>query len=276
MAYRSEFDHFLLTRLNVNPPLPPNAWLRSRLDILRRWALPTVRRQMDHLDGWLIFCNAESPAWFRDELCALLHAREEVIWVEGSFSGKTAVDAIAPRLTNKKFLITTRLDSDDAISDDFVQLVQSCFDHQGDEFINFTYGAQYSNGEIYFRADPSNAFVSLIERRNEHRPMGVFVDWHTRIHKYGLVRQVKTHPTWIQNVHGGNIANYVSGIPVAPEEVLRHFALDVPIRHRSPFSLFAHKIRFSTALAFKVLFSAHRIKWLLRTITSGPRILPPK
>ena len=62
-------------------------------------------------------------------------------------------------------LITSRLDNDDAIARDFVEMVQNCFTKQEVEFINFTYGAQYSDGRMFARLDPSNAFISLIERR---------------------------------------------------------------------------------------------------------------
>lgn len=270
---RSDFDHFLLTRFNVRfdakSRAPSDEWLRRRLDIMRQWALPAVRRQTASLDGWLVFCDAGSPAWFRDEMSALLRAPEVPVWVDGLFCTQTVTTALEKRMSNRQFLITTRVDNDDSISIDFIQLVQKYFRYQEREFINFTYGSQYGNGHLYFRADPSNAFISLIERRRERAPMSVFVDMHTVVQKYGPVRQVRTHPTWIQNVHGDNVANCIRGIPVDPDKVLRHFVLDIPIERQNSLSLLAHKIRMLTILTFRVFSSLNRIKWLLKVLLSG-------
>lgn len=268
---RLEFDHFVLTRFNVRgdaeSSFPADDWLRARLDIFRQWCLPSIRSQTVAPDYWLIFCDSKSSTWFREELSSLLRPGEEIVWVEGPSSVRMFIDAIMKR-SRKGYLITTRLDNDDAIACDFVEMVQDCFDGQEREFINFTYGAQYCNGRCFIRIDPSNPFISLIEKRSDAAPMTVHIDWHNRLERHGSVRRVRSHLAWLQHVHGGNVANVVRGIPVRPEKALRYFSLSVPVKPMSRLAMCWSIFMTSGMLAIRVLSSAHRIKWLLLSLWS--------
>lgn len=268
------FDHFILTRFNVPPSpgasKPSNQWLIDRLRIFKDWCLPSIRSQTVRPDYWLVFCDAESPPWFRQELHELLGPGEEAVWVSGSSSPEMFATAVANRCSGKPYLITTRVDNDDAISRDFVEMVQNLFGAQEKLFINFTQGSQHSQGRFYWRLDPSNAFISLIERHTPERtaPLTVFVDWHTRLGGHGDIARVKTHTAWIQNVHGGNIANVVRGLPVRPEKVLRHFSLSVPTTEVKTLKLLLDAILASVSISVRVATSGSRIKWLFKSIFS--------
>jgi len=71
-----EFEHFLLTRFNVRPdavsPPPTEEWLRHRLELFRRYALPSVAKQTVNPHQWLVLCDGGSPDWLRRELCGQL------------------------------------------------------------------------------------------------------------------------------------------------------------------------------------------------------------
>lgn len=269
---REEFDHFLLTRFYVRRDIhsepASEEWLRYRLGIFRQWSLPSVRGQTVPPDTWLIFCDSASPEWFKGELGALLGKGEEIVWVNGVASPEMFAKAVFERLGTKQYLITSRLDNDDAISQDFVRMVQNCFEHQVMEFINFTYGAQYCDGRFFARVDPSNAFVSLIERRSNGMPKTVHIDWHNRLEKYAPVHRIKTHYAWLQNVHGGNVANVVRGIPVPPDNVLRLFSISVPALKIGHLALLRGKLSAAIFLAIRVFSSRSRIKWLLQSFLS--------
>lgn len=267
---RSEFDHFLLTRFNIRydlgSPLASDPWLRERLCIFRQWTLPSVMQEADNLDGWLIFCDARSPEWFRYEVTSLLTKPAEVIWVDGAFGTEAIRNVLEPRMSGKPFLITTRLDNDDAISCDFFQLVQGCFDYQDLEFINLTYGIEYEKGQLYLVRKLSNPFVSLIEKRGESPIKSVYVDEHQLLSRHGKVREVRTHPAWIQNIHGGNLANRVTGVPVSHKKVLHHFSLQVPRQSRRYTPLFVAQAALAMLTARRTYLSRGWARMLLKRL----------
>jgi hypothetical protein len=267
-----EFAHLLLTRFNVlseeRVKPPSDAWLRERLDIFKAWCLPSVRGQLVRPDAWLIFCDQSSPAWFLDELRGSLVEREEVVLVAGAATPEFYSKIVDNRSTESAFIITTRLDNDDAIASDYIQMVQDRFSFQDLEFINFSLGAQYANGRLYARLDPSNAFLSLIERRSIVRPKTVFIDWHNRVDRHGRVRRLWTHYAWLQNVHGGNLANVVRGIPVRSTAVMKYFSISIPVLQISRVVLLRDAIINLSILSWRVVWSGRRLKWLFMSIMS--------
>lgn len=273
---RASFEHVVLTRFNVrmsetSPPLP-NSWLVSRLSLFEHYTLAAVRSQVRHPDLWLVFCDDRSPGWFRTELEAMLtEPHFEAVWLSEVFGGDISAREVAERASGRKFLITTRIDNDDLVARDFISGIQECFDEQRCQFINFTHGAQTEKGRMYLRSDPSNAFVSLIERRGPGRPMTVFVDAHNRLGKYAEIVQMRTHPMWIQVIHGANVANAVHGIRTQPDNVLQYFDVQPPMEHSSRFVLETDKALSALRLALRVLSRPHRIRWAWRVILSDAR-----
>lgn len=76
------------------------------------------------------------------------------------------------------YLITTRIDSDDAMAVDFMAAVQAQFGRQERLFVNFTRGVQIDRTGAVYRSDVlSNPFVSLIERRDHTRPPDTVISW---------------------------------------------------------------------------------------------------
>jgi hypothetical protein len=107
-------------------------------------------------------------------------------------------------------LITTRLDNDDGLCVDFIQRVQAEFRGQRSEVINFTYGYVWRNGRIYWHADRSSPFASLIECTANIRT--VWPRWHTRLSELAPIIQVADQPMWLQVVHGANVRNRTRGV----------------------------------------------------------------
>ena len=237
-------------------------WLASRLKLFERYTLATVRSQVRHPDLWLVFCDRRSPGWFRTELEAMLtEPHFEAVWLDEVFGRDICAREVAQRASGCTFLITTRLDNDDLVARDFIDAIQACFNEQVLGFVNFTHGAQTEDGRIYLRSDPSNAFVSLIERRTPGRPMTVFVDAHNRLGKHGKIVQVRTHPMWIQVIHGANMANLVHGIRTRPDIVLRYFDARLPVDHTGVVTLEVDRVISALRLAVRVLSRPHRIRW---------------
>jgi hypothetical protein len=220
----------------------------------------------------LVLCDGSSPDWLRRELCGQLPDYAEVVWLAEPFS----VDVIARQVDSRRqgagHLITTRMDNDDCVARDFMSAIQEQFVEQDREFINFTRGGQVRDGCVYQRLDPSNAFISLIEAVDPGQvPMTVFVAWHDRLRQYGPVRQIKTHPMWLQVVHYANLANRVHGIRVQPDSVMQHFDVQLELDPSTRQEIMLDRARTGVALSARVIRNPHRIVWLWRSIRSSKR-----
>ena len=112
------------------------------------------------------------------------------------------------------YLITTRLDNDDALSNDHMASVQRAFQDQSREFISFPFGLQSLRGHLYNVYWTANPFLSLIERvGNDGRFTTVFCVAHDRVRDQGKVRGIVDAPQWLQVLHGSNLHNALRGWP---------------------------------------------------------------
>jgi len=259
-----EFDHFLITRFNTRlKERASDEWLKHRLEYFRSMCIPSIKAQSVQAFKWLVYFDAERDQWFEDEVNTLAAGLFEPVWVEGKFDPKACAEDVAAR-TSKPWVITTRMDNDDALAVDFVELVQSHFAERT-EFINFTAGLQLTDdGKLVKRSDPSNAFISLIEPSAE--PMGVYVDWHNKVSAYAPVRQVAIHPMWVQMVHGKNIANATRGIRAEHALLAKYFAVERVAAPVGKLALRFHQAMSAMSLALRVVSKPHRIVWMFKVL----------
>jgi hypothetical protein len=235
----SVFDHFVLTRFNVKMPIYAHgdeAWLAERIELFERYCLPSFKAQTNKDFTWLLFADQDSPDWFRQRLETCVAGLAEVVYVDGFFTGETAAAAVHER-ARRSSVITTRVDNDDAIADDFIAVVQSQFRGQQLQLINLVNGAQYSRRHVYLRPYTRNPFISLVEQVGHDLPRTVFVRRHFELDTVAPVANIRTsHPMWLQVVHGDNVLTELVGLRTRRGKVVPYFAcaLDVdrdPVGH---------------------------------------------
>ncbi len=114
---------------------------------------------------------------------------------------------------NFEYLLTTRLDSDDAIALNHIEIVQENFEEVNNKILNLWHGYKilYPTFSTQKLIHPVNSFISLIEKAEKNKifltAMGI---WHTYIYGYGNVKQINTqNPMWLMNIHGDNIKNEI-------------------------------------------------------------------
>ncbi|HVE14230.1 MAG TPA: glycosyltransferase [Elusimicrobiota bacterium] len=231
------FDHLLITRFNVAWPDGPNqgldpGWLEARFQLFERFCLPSVRAQSCSNFRWLILMDERTPAEYRNRIEA--HARWENLHPVYLRRPLTVLDdgfldvVRAHARPDVRYLITTRLDNDDAIARHFIQAIQEAFRGVKREVLEFPCGYVWNEHKLYRVPHyPSNPFSSLIEERDEFTT--VYGDTHESLAKSAPVRVLARRPSWIQVVHGGNIANRVRGVRcrLSAQALGRDFALDI-------------------------------------------------
>lgn len=224
-------QHFILTRFNIASPgreapiRNSPGWLERRFDLFEMYCLPSMAAQQHGAYRWLIYFDEETPQAFRERIAAA-QARVpfDAIFV-GPFRASLAASDIAARLTSQEGrLVTTRLDNDDAIADDFLATIRAEAErHPDGTILNFPRGVALSGGRLYTAADDSNPFTSLVERAS-----GAATIWaapHTELAKRFPLRQVAAPPSWLQVVHGENVANRIKGKRMGDKAVLARFSL---------------------------------------------------
>jgi hypothetical protein len=270
-------EHLLLTRLSVRlddeAATPPDAWLRGRLDLFTTVCAPSVNGQVLPFDRWLLFFDESTPDWFVDACRALVAVPHEVVRMSEVWSPAAVARAVASR-SAARFLITSRLDSDDAVARTYAQTVRSRFTQQSYAFINLLQGAQWSRSGLATYSHPSNAFISCVEEVGPGGPKTVFVDWHDRVGRLAPLEQVRgTPPMWMQGVHEGNLLNGESGWPVRPDVVLAHFdvELDGSLHERSAAGLVVARVRAVGRLAARIAARPSRLRWVPRYLLARTR-----
>lgn len=229
------FTHLVLTKFNVDTPYAPSArgieplWLKARFELFLRYCYPSVTRQEGVEFRWFIFCNILSPDWFKKEMSRLNDVVIPV-FVEGLATDEVLGQKVMEAgVVHTPYVITTRIDNDDAISRRHLWHVQRAFRRQEREFIAFPLGLQLFRGHLYSVYYPCNPFLSLIERVSDNgRATTVFCVSHTKVRTAGKVRHLWKSPQWLQVLHSQNIENSLMGWPRLRSKMHSEFHLSWP------------------------------------------------
>ncbi|MBD2096763.1 hypothetical protein H6F90_16795 [Trichocoleus sp. FACHB-591] len=214
----SSFQHFLITRINIdwNISKPRSQqernnidFLKYRLDIFEKTCYPSVKAQTEKKFTWLILLDAELPSIFRERIQSYCsHSNIEILPVYIS-SKENCLSELKAAISEKTLkttthIITTNLDSDDAVSRKFISTIQNQFREQDSEFINFPFGYLYQLKEqkAFLREWLTAPCYTLIE---DHKNFETVLKYgHDQISNY-KVYHVFTTPMWLMTAHNMNV-----------------------------------------------------------------------
>jgi Putative rhamnosyl transferase len=205
------------------PAIHPRAWLQRRLDLFLRFCLPSVAAQTREDFVWLVFCDELTDA----EILAELRAAERrlpamrVAVTDLFHDPHHHVCSLLDPGT--EVLITTRVDSDDAIADRYLEAVREYavpFHRSAhpDLLLNFPRGYRRDEGagRLYEARMHASPFHSLFERPGRGpvataiQPLNTALyDQHATLHRQRFTHQDDSMHGWIQVLHGGNVANQI-------------------------------------------------------------------
>ncbi|MGN6267192.1 MAG: glycosyltransferase [Ginsengibacter sp.] len=221
------FQHFLVTRFNLRVSewkttksgldLLSEAWLNDRFEKFESYCLPSVLNQKNKNFKWLIFLDKLTPSKYLSKIEKLQKTYPGIhcYFINGitelNDAFKEAINTLIDK--NKDWIITTRLDNDDAIHENFVEEIQNNFTPQHETVIDARSGLQLNiqknKAEVRKLYNEFNPFLSLIEKS---------VDFQTAISKphrewassKNLV-VLENKPLWIEVVHHHNKLNEADG-----------------------------------------------------------------
>ena len=227
------FDHVIITRYSVRmyaDVVLDDDWLAYRWGFFRDALVASLSRQTVDDFTWLVFFDAESPDWLRDLVAEACPGLFTPVWHAGSWVHEPIRHAVE-RVTSRPYLITTRIDSDDAVSRFFVEDVQARFAEQDSQYVNLMHGVQIDRSTQLFHAHfAENGFISYVEKRIVNEPPRT-VFWcmaHEESSNFAPVLNVVGPPRWMQVIHGGNVANSVRGLRARAGPIVPDFDVDLP------------------------------------------------
>lgn len=221
-------EHLIITRFSVPTTLAGkrrvvdanDEYLRYRLGLFERFCLPSILAQTEKRFKWFVLFGADTPDWLRAELDEYESRKQFIPLYAASFA--EALDSIREwvciNVSEGGWLLTTRLDNDDALSCRYVEIVQSlCGTEYEQYYFNAREGQQVTVRSVdpkewgyYHLRYPGSPFVSMLERVREepvkmvyHRPHGSIK---SKIVGYP-VKDLTHFPLWMQILHGKNIGN---------------------------------------------------------------------
>lgn len=254
-------DHFLLTRFNLkktdwkkdknSQQVLDEKWLKNRIELFSNYCLPSVLGQTVRNFKWLIFFQ-EDPEPEIGELVKKLEVHDfiEPVFVNGFEEFHANLPSyITKRLaTDPKWVLTTRLDNDDALHKDFMKWVQEAETFKDrDTVMHFPkglfleLGSQTKLGAAIY---PLNQFISLREKLTG-KPVTALGKAHDRWDESYHIQALPNKDAWLQICHSHNMINSFKGVPVFSSRL-------------DPF--FIEKVNFSWDYDPRLFISAGKIK----------------
>lgn len=210
--------HVILTRFNLQYQESTKnlslEWLEERIRLFQTYTLPSIQAQTNQDFEWFILIDVHTPESICQCLQDIADSYKVIQLVRVESQGDEALNAYYRSLANElgkgyDLLISTRLDSDDCLMNDFISTTYNILGaNTAPVAISFPNGLQYfSQKKWTFRITyPNNHFLTLCEKGDSARS-ALGYD-HTRIHDYiPLKLEYTSQPMWTEIVHGGNIAN---------------------------------------------------------------------
>ena len=228
--------HFLLTRFNVvrpftdNKPILDHDWLNRRFELFERFCFPSVAGQTNNNFYWIILFHPQTPDIFMQRLNRLWQGAPHLKILTGGAFKILIINQLKSLEINQKSrtLITTRLDNDDAICQNFIGKIQQQTTQEILEygqliskdrplFLDFTKG-YYAAGKYLYQIDSvSNHFCSMAcplqekEKWNTQEIQTVFLMNHTLIKDQPGYKEINEYPAWIEVIHESNSRNCLRG-----------------------------------------------------------------
>ena len=251
-----DYSHFIITQFNLrNFPLSNNhdyeswlEWTRKRIELFKAYCLPSIINQKCKAFKWLIYFDTDTPEEFNIFLNTLRsYSFIHICYSKGieDFEASYAEEVKKRTEISTKWIITTRVDNDDCLHRDAVDIIQKNLTERDGFLISLASGylLNIKDRTLSHYYYPMSPFITIIEANNGDIK-GIFGKGHTKYDSLRLYvfkeiwleyfnkkarrsRFILSKPLWIQTVHGENVSNsFHRGLPVVRKMDLRDFSIN--------------------------------------------------
>jgi len=174
-------------------------WLETRMDLLHKYCIPSMLAQSVPFD-WLFLVNPNFKGWSID------HARKlerygKILYIESHWKeDQTEIGELLSDCYSDDFICTTRVDSDDIISNDFMLNLHCAVNNSG--WYGYPNGYIFKNNMLAKRYYLENPFLSYAEYGPKFKSVFCVSHIHAK-----PITVINLNESWIQVDHGDNIKN---------------------------------------------------------------------
>ncbi len=197
--------HIILSRMNI--PFKPwkhilnKGWMEHRFEIFDNICYPSMAGQTNKNFTWLMFCDPNTEAKWVKKLASY----DKMVPIYCDWP--TRMEYINKFTAGYDYIITTRLDNDDALNRMGIENIQNNFNKQDYLFLNYpeVFITDGNNGAI--STEPSNPFISLIEK------FPAKTVWHVKhgeARGTGRISQINDFRLGLRFIHERNASNRMS------------------------------------------------------------------
>lgn len=208
------YHHVLLTRFNVlwSEKVPFRGrdpqWLEERFELFDRYCFPSVVSQTCQNFTWLVFFDSDTPEPYRERIDRYRLRYEQFVPIfVPKFTPETFISTLSDcGFLSSPYLVTSRLDNDDALAKDYIKRVQRWVrENRPNEptFLNFYRGCILAKGRLFLGQDRRSHFASLWEP--SECQITVYRN-HMEMEKWGFVEQLAGAPAWLEVRHPGRLS----------------------------------------------------------------------
>lgn len=281
------FNHFLITWFNlrgIGTEVSSEDWVSwniYRFDFFQKYTLPSVLNQSNKNFKWLIYFDVSTPKEIIERIDMLDTISSIQIKFEDGVNGfmNNYISAIRVHINKDKppWVITSRLDNDDALHENAIQAIQQYFLPRHEQLISLASGYTFDMklrkmSHYYYFKSP---FLSIIEKADSKHLKGIYYYEHTKWPgiEFNLNREFKAifgnkmiekpiylvdKPYWIQFIHNNISNSFYRGLPVNKFINLKEFALEItnvkePWLNFYKFYSYWRWKRYLKAIIFKIL-----------------------
>lgn len=207
------FQHYLITRFNygwldnakksrTGTSVNTSHWLDERVQLFETFCLPSVAQQTCQDFTWVMQFDPQTPKEVLDRCATGPNVR---------IIQEPILDYFRHLKVKTPFLMTSRLDNDDALHQDYIQTVQARFD--GRTQLIDTRGIQFDRSRNRVHTDgrrkPNSPFLTLIEKM-DGTPKTVHHVEHAKMRRHFPAIRLRRR-LWCQVVHENNLLNRIRG-----------------------------------------------------------------
>ena len=230
------FQHYIITRFNLrrddwvstknNEKVLSETWLKERFELFENFCFPSVQNQTNQNFKWLVFFDKNTPEDYKSKIEKFAVEFRNFIpfFIDGMKRFLPTIIEKVEELDEEKYVITSRLDNDDSLHKNYVNVVQDCFNYQNYMAIDLIdgYGMQIgTNVRIGKMRHAFNPYISLIEKKENFK--SVWHKGHTFWKYEKNIQKVKNNPLWLTIIHEKNKSNKYRGFGNINQNILDNF-----------------------------------------------------
>ncbi|WP_284651940.1 glycosyltransferase [Flavobacterium terrisoli] len=219
------FHHLLVTRFNLRNPewdvtknnekLLTDDWMEERMWFFENFCFPGIVAQTNQDFEWLLYFDVTTPEKYKIRMTELIQNQPnfKVFYIDGMPAFYDELKNYIKAIPNPKpYLITSRIDNDDAVHKDFINEIQLQFNQQEYLVLDIIKGYSLQIRPTVMLGKKEhifNPFMSLIEKNDD--PKTIWFYHHNMWKKETRIKQVTHKRLWIAVIHEKNKVNNFNG-----------------------------------------------------------------